>query len=151
MDAPTTRQRILCWQPGLGRRGSRFGGCALCITAPANCMVGSSRSAGAYWNRGNRHEKASLAKYRQGCLKDSPGNFARGVSGFEGAVGGDAALDVEGAVGCDVDAKLEQLVDSALFEGGGVGEAGFGGREVLWLVEVGLVGGGLLLPQVEMV
>jgi len=70
---------------------------------------------------------------------------------LEGGVGGDAALDVEGAVGCDVDAKLEQLVDSALFEGGGVGEAGFGGREVLWLVEVGLVGGGLLLPQVEMV
>ena len=71
--------------------------------------------------------------------------------GIKCGVGGIAALDVEGPVGSHVDTKLEQLVDAALLVGCGVGEAGSGvGGEVLWLVEVGLVGGGLL-PQVELV
>ena len=36
---------------------------------------------------------------------------------MDGAVCGDAALDVEGAVRCHVDAELEQFVDAVLVLG----------------------------------
>jgi len=49
-----------------------------------------------------------------------------GGSWIEVAVGGDAAPDVEGAVGGDVDAELEELVDPSLLLGGGAREAGGG-------------------------
>ena len=64
---------------------------------------------------------------------------------------GDAGVDLEAAVGGDVDAELEELVDSPLVLGGWISQAGLGvGGELVERFELGLLGGVLLLPEVEL-
>jgi len=71
--------------------------------------------------------------------------------GFEVGVDGDAGVDLEAAVRGDLDAEPEQLVDSALVLRCRVGELGLGvGGELVEGFELGLLGGGLLLPEVEL-
>ena len=77
--------------------------------------------------------------------------FTEVFLGLEGGVDGDAGVDLEAAVRGDVDAELEELVDPALVLGGGVGQVGLGvGGELVERFELGLLGGVLLLPQVEL-
>ena len=52
--------------------------------------------------------------------------MAGGLVRVECVVGWDAAGDVEGAVGCDVDDELEEFVDSSLPFGCGIDEASSG-------------------------
>ncbi len=60
-------------------------------------------------------------------------------------------MDVEGAVRCDVDVELEELVDAALLLGVSVGEAGGGvGGEAVEVGEAGPVGLAVLIPEVEL-
>lgn len=74
-----------------------------------------------------------------------------GEEGFEGATGGYGAADGEGAVRGDVDVEVERPVDAPLVLRSGMGEAGAGvDSESTEVSEVDLVGGGVLLPEVEL-